>query len=251
MAFVAAVPYLIIVVAMGYTRQAVAIGFVFAGLARMQTRPSLLVFGFYIAAAVIFHKSAIVALPLIAFSFTRNRAVTIGVSALMGLALYYSFVEASVDQLVTSYEERNYDSEGALVRVFMNVVPGLTFLLMQTRFAFSEFDRVLWRNFSYAALASLALLFLVDSSTAVDRLALYLFPLQIAILSRLPSVLSSGPVPSGPAMLSVIAYAAAIQFVWFNYATHAVDWLPYEFLPLGETFSVADSSNRGKMLQMV
>jgi hypothetical protein len=176
-----------------------------------------------------------VVLPLIAFSFTRNRAVTIAISAVMGLALYYAFVEASIDDLVMSYEERDYDSEGALVRVLMNVVPGLAFLLMQKRFAFSDFDRVLWRNFSYAALASLALLFLVDSSTAVDRVALYLFPLQIAILARLPSALTNQVVPSAPAMLSVIMYSAAIQFVWLNYATHAAAWLPYGFIPFSQS----------------
>jgi hypothetical protein len=127
MAFVVAVPYLIIVVAMGYTRQAVAIGFIFAGLARLQARPSLFVFGFYIVAATLFHKSAIVALPLVAFSFTRNRAVTIIVSGAMGLALYYAFVEASLDRMVTQYEESDYDSEGALVRILLNIVPGVIF----------------------------------------------------------------------------------------------------------------------------
>lgn len=234
MAFLVAVPYLIIVVAMGYTRQAVAIGIVFAGVARIATRPSLLVFALYIAAAALFHKSAIIVLPLVAFSFTRNRIATVLTAAVFGLVLYYVFVDASIDRLVTNYEEEGYDSEGALVRVLLNVVPGLLFLAMQKKFAFSDFDRLLWRNFSYAALASLVLLFVVQSSTAVDRLALYLVPLQIAILSRLPSVLSKRAVPSGPAMLTVIGYAAAIQFVWLNYATHSEYWLPYRVVAFSE-----------------
>jgi hypothetical protein len=146
--------------------------------------------------------------------------------------LYYVFVEASIDRMVTNYEEQNYDSQGALVRVLMNIAPALIYLIMQRRFAFGEFDRVLWRNFSYAALASFILLFLVQSSTAVDRLALYLVPLQVAVLARFPSVLSKRLVPSGPAMLSVIAYAAAVQFVWLNYATHSDLWLPYRVVPL-------------------
>lgn len=232
MAFVVAVPYLIIVVAMGYTRQAVAIGLLLAGLARIQARPSLLVFGFFIAAAALFHKSAIIVLPLVAFSFTRNRIITIMISAILGFVLYYVFVEASLDRLVNNYETADYDSQGALVRVLLNIVPAAIFLFGQKRFSFSEFDRVLWRNFSYAALASLILLFMVESSTAVDRLALYLVPLQIAILSRLPSVLSKSAVPSGPAVLSVIGYAAAIQFVWLNYATHSTFWLPYRLILL-------------------
>lgn len=227
MAFVVAVPYLIIVVAMGYTRQAVAIGILLAGLAQLQARPSLLVFGFYIIAATLFHKSAIIVLPLVAFSFARNRSVTIFIAAILSVVLYYLFVEASIDRLVTNYETQDYDSQGATVRILLNIVPGLIFFVSQKRFSFSEFERVLWRNFSYAAVASFIFLFVVESSTAVDRLALYLVPLQIAILSRLPSVLSKSSVPSGPAVLSVIAYAAAIQFVWLNYATHSIYWLPY------------------------
>jgi hypothetical protein len=234
MAFVVAVPYLIIVVAMGYSRQAVAIGLILAGLARLQSRPSLLVFGLFIAAATLFHKSALVVLPLAAFSFTRNRIVTVLIAACLALVLYNAFVETSMDRLLTNYEQSDYDSQGAGIRVALNIVPGLIFLVMQKRFAFDDFNRSLWRNFALASIVSLAMLFAVQSSTAVDRLALYLIPLQIAIFARLPSAMSRQAVPSGPAVLSVIAYAAAIQFVWLTYATHSRYWLPYRAMPFVE-----------------
>jgi hypothetical protein len=88
----------------------------------------------------------------------------------------------------------------------------------------------LWRNFSYAAFVALAFLMLTASSTAVDRVSLFLIPLQLFMLARLPAAVSRGG-QDRLVKVAVIGYAAIIQFVWLNYATHAVYWLPYKFYP--------------------
>ena len=89
----------------------------------------------------------------------------------------------------------------------------------------------MWRNFSIAAFVSLLLLFYLESSTAVDRLALYLIPLQLVVLSGVPTAFGQRGRPNGQYVALVIAYSAMIQFVWLNYAAHAGDWLPYTFFP--------------------
>lgn len=70
-----AVPYLIIVVAMGYTRQAAAIGLVMWGLATFD-RGRVRQFAVAVLAAVTFHFTAIAMLPLGITSVTRNNLVT-------------------------------------------------------------------------------------------------------------------------------------------------------------------------------
>ena len=67
------------------------------------------------------------------------------------------------------------------------------------------------------------------SSTAVDRIALYMMPLQLIVLPRFVFLFQSRQV----GRLVVILYAAAIQFTWLNFATHAQYWVPYQFFPLG------------------
>lgn len=225
-----AVPYLIIVVAMGYTRQAVAIGFILAGLTDFDRKP-IYRFGFYLLAASVFHKSAIVVAPLIALTATRNRLVTGVILILSSVLVYYIFVRASVDLLVKNYVVAEYSSSGAAIRVGMNIPPALIFLIYQRRFGIGEQQRKVWRNF---ALASIVALFglLLTSTTAVDRLALYLIPLQMFVLGRLPSVFPINGRPNMQLVILILLYSAAIQFVWLNYADNVTAWVPYKLVPL-------------------
>lgn len=221
-----AIPYLIIVAAMGYTRQAVAIGFVLMALAEFDTI-SIPRFLFYIFLAASFHKTAVIVLPMAALTIARGRVLTSVALLLSTGLLYYIFVQSSVDKLMVNYEGYEYDSQGAGIRVAMNVVPAFIFLVFWKRFGFGERSLLLWRNFSLASFISVALLVLTSSSTAVDRMALYLIPLQLTVLGRLPWVLSANGAINRRIVVVLIFYSAAIQFVWLNFATHAQYWVPY------------------------
>ena len=86
----------------------------------------------------------------------------------------------------------------------------------------------MWTNLSLAALFCLALLAVSDASTAIDRLALYIIPLQIMVLSRVPTIFGRtvpGSAAEWPQPWSCIV--PLIAFVWLNYAQHASQWLPY------------------------
>lgn len=226
LAVLVAVPYLIIVVAMGYTRQGVSIGFILAALS-VAGKTSLLRLSLYILLAALFHKTAIIVLPLVALAATRNRIATFGLLGITGGLLYYLLLSESVENLITNYVEAGYSSQGAAIRVTMNLVPALLFLLFQRRFALSEDERKLWRNFSIGAVMALLMLVTTASSTAVDRLSLYLIPLQMFVLARLPESFPNKGRPNGQLLLAVIGYSALIQFVWLNYAEHAQYWIPY------------------------
>jgi hypothetical protein len=108
----------------------------------------------------------------------------------------------------------------------MNMVPAVVFLAFHKRLVLSEVERLLWRNFAMASLAAMvALVFL--PSTVVDRLALYLVPLQVFVLSRAPYGFGLQGRPNGQVMFAVLAYSAGVQTIWLVYATHAPYWLPY------------------------
>jgi hypothetical protein len=227
LALVVAIPYLVIVVAMGYTRQSVAIGITMAGLACLQRGGSVMKFAVYVAVAALFHKTAVVVLPLVVLAADRNRFLNLlgGLAAM--LLLYDLLLADSVDQFVSNYIDAEYNSQGAAIRVVMSLVPATIFLLARRKFQYLTFDDRLWRNYSLAAWLFLVLLLVLPSSTAVDRLALYVIPLQLAILSRTPRAFDS----PGAVRLAVMAYSAAVLFVWLNFAKHAHAWLPYQFYP--------------------
>jgi hypothetical protein len=233
LAVVVAIPYLVIVVAMGYSRQGVAIGIILAGLANLD-RSTVARFAIYIVFAAAFHKSAVIVLPLVALAAARQRIVIAGLLGLTAILLYYLFVQSSVDRMLVNYVEAEYSSQGAAIRVAMNMPPAVLFLLNQHRFGFSPQQQKLWRNFALGALGAFVMLTLTSATAAVDRIALYLIPLQLTVLAALPTAFPSGGKPNGQLALGVIIYSAFIQFVWLNYATHAEYWLPYQFYPVIE-----------------
>lgn len=232
-ALVLAVPYLVIVVAMGYTRQSIAIGIIMAGLAMLLRGGGLGRYLLYVIVAAMFHRSAVLAFALVLMARTAHPAARLLAGVAIGYALYASFIASSIDHYVRSYLDARYESQGASIRVLMSLVPGVLLLATQRRLFPDPHERSLWRAFAIASVAAALLLFVLPSTTAVDRLALYLLPLQLAVFSSLPRLAGEG---RGQALrLQVVAYAAAIQFVWLNFAVHAQYWLPYQAaLPWGE-----------------
>jgi hypothetical protein len=231
LAVLVAIPYLTIVVAMGYSRQGVAIGILMLGLASLSRTGSLVRFGVYVLLATLFHKTALIAFPLAALAGSRSRILNVLLAAILTYFLYSTFLATSIDKFVRDYIQAEYSSQGAAIRVVMSLVPALLFLLTPRSFGFNEIEMKVWRNFSFAALGFLILLFVLTSSTAVDRMALYITPLQIVVLSRVPQL----KVGSRLGTFLIIIYSLLVQFVWLNYAEHAGDWLPYQFYPFGHT----------------
>lgn len=229
LAMVVAIPYLVVVVGMGYSRQAIAIGILMAGLASVDRGGSnLLRFAIYVAVAALFHRTSVVAFPLVAFATQRNTLVNGLIALALAVLLYDLFLQDAMEQFVRHYIEAEYRAQGAAVRVLMNVVPASLFLLFRRRLDFAPRQFGIWRNFSFAAVALFILLLVVPGSAAVDRIALYIIPLQIAVLSRMPGTVMS----NGTGRVVVSIYSALVLFVWLNFAAHAEYWIPYRFYPL-------------------
>lgn len=228
LALLVAVPYMLIVVGMGYSRQAAALGFALAALVALGNR-HIWVFVTWIAIGALFHKSAVLLLPIAALASSRNRVRSFLLVGLTSWLLYYLLVADASEALWENYVVSGYQSEGGLVRVVMNVVPALLMLAWGRKLVPDPDERRLWRLVALMAIACLPLVSL--ASTAVDRVALYLIPLQLFVFSRLPGLMP--PRSGGRAFLvfAIVAYYALVQWVWLRYATHAEYWLPYRMAP--------------------
>lgn len=229
LALLVAVPYMLVVVGMGYTRQSAALGFAMLGLAALahgRTRA----FVMWVAIGALFHKSAVLLLPIAALAATRNRLMTWTLVGVISLLLYYLLVAASEDTLIKTYIDRDYQSAGGLIRVLMNVVPAAFLLLFARRLVPDPQERRLWVIMALLAFVCLPLVPL--ASTAVDRVALYLIPLQLFVFSRLPSL--AGSVQGRTLIVvGVAAFYAVVEFVWLHYGVFSSCWAPYHFMPLG------------------
>lgn len=227
LALLVSVPYLVIVVGMGYTRQAVALGFVLLGLAALAGGRSRR-FAAWVLIGAAFHKSAILMLPVAALAASEKRLwslLWVGVISLLG---GYLFLFDSVDTLWTNYVETDYQSQGGLIRVLMNAVPACLFLALHPWFGLNIVQRRLWWWISVFALVCIPLVLI--SSTATDRVALYLIPLQLFVFSRL-HLITNDTLFRAYIVMGVIAYYTAVQAVWLFFASHAFAWLPYQMYP--------------------
>jgi hypothetical protein len=227
LAMLVAVPYMIIVVAMGYSRQGVALGILMAGLAKLMRGGSALSFVPYVAAAALFHKTAIVVLPLGIIGVYSQRVIPILFAVGFGYLIYSFLLQGSLGELIQSYVGARYSSQGAITRVLMTTSAAALFYIFRTRLNFNQVEERIWRNFSLASFAMMAALFIVPSSTVIDRLALYLLPLQVAVIGRIPLVTDEEFF--GRAV--VIAFSGAVLFVWLMYADNSSYWIPYQFYP--------------------
>lgn len=231
LAVAVAVPYLVIVTAMATTRQATAIGFVFLALVSFK-RENVTGFFLWTLAGAAFHSSAILVIPFAGLSLTQNRfqsAVLLLITAVGGYLLLGSTFETYSRDYLGRY---TLTSSGTAYRIVMNVIPAIFYLALSKRLPFADRERTLWRNFSLLAVASVPLLFIIQSTTALDRLLLYAFPLQIMMLAWLPYMFR-GRVQQTGVILTILLYLALQQYVFFNYAANAYAYIPYRSVLFG------------------
>jgi hypothetical protein len=230
LALTVAVPYLITVVAMGYTRQGVAIGLAMLAIVSLG-KGSAVRFVFWVALAATFHKSAVILVPLAILANTKRRLITLLWVGITAFVLFALLLREALDNLISGYIGDEYQSSGAAIRVAMNAVPALLFLLFRNRFQLTKEQRSFWTWMALSALLLVLALNISPSSTAVDRVALYWIPLQLFVLSRMPNVLGSQFGKNGFLVNVVVLYSASVLFVWLFYGVHSVYWIPYQFYP--------------------
>lgn len=226
-ALTVAVPYILMVVSMGYVRQSAALGLVCWALLAVQDRQQWRFLLFAVLAAT-FHKSAVVVLPLFLFTLPRIKLRHWIMLGFMISVVFGILVLETLEAQWYSYVEKEKESSGALIRVAMNLPPALLLLLWKRKLGLDGENERHWYWFAWI---SLLCLFIVSyASTAVDRLALYLLPLQMVVYARAYKLFNT-PVVRSAVSVAVILLYAVVMFVWLTYAKHAEDWLPYQFYP--------------------
>ena len=151
-ALLIAFPYLIMVVAMGYSRQGVAIGFIMVFFALLYQR-KLLKSLVFLLLATLFHKTAIVS---IIFLFLNRRFInfkTIGISIpffVLGLYILLPRLEG----FYINYFLEQMQSSGAVIRILINITASIVLIIFTKRYKniFGENDFEFWKPFIYISI---------------------------------------------------------------------------------------------------
>ena len=123
----AAVPYMMIVVAMGYSRQGMALGLFMWAITYLRNG-KLKTYVVLILIAILFHKSAIILLPLGMLIYGKGMILRLLMIIPLIIGVWELFVSDSQSSLLYNYIERDMQSSGAKIRVFMNFIPSLILL---------------------------------------------------------------------------------------------------------------------------
>ena len=230
LALTVAIPYLVIVVAMGYSRQGAALGMVLVALTVLGRGKYI---GFICAVIIgaTLHKSAIILLPIAALAATKNRIFIFFWIMIFGAISYGLFLEDAAENYYKSYLkdiQPENTSDGAYIRTIMNIIPAAILLFFRNKCQLPPQEKQLWMIFSVLAVMSMIVLIITSATTAVDRIGLYILPLQLFVFSYLPDIFGNHGSLSQWIRLGIIIYYSMIMFVWLNYATYAHFWLPYD-----------------------
>lgn len=228
LALAVAIPYLVVVVSMGYSRQAVALGVSMIGLVSL-SRGRVGEFIFLTLISTLFHKSGIIMLPIAALAASKNKFLSLGLIAIIFAYIYYSFLVEPFELLYKNYiANQDAQSQGAFIRLLMCVFPAMIYLIWPHRFPFKPKERELYK---LMCLISLGLFFILiinpNISSAIDRVALYMLPIQLVIFSHVPDMLNDKKITTQLLTLLIIFYYFCVLFIWLNFAVNAQDWIPY------------------------
>jgi len=221
------VGFLVIVVSMGYTRQAVAIGFLLWGLVDLMNGKTK---SFYISILLgtLFHKTVLI---MILFGYFYKHKVSlvniIFVSVIISAIAYFVFFNRVEHMYYYYIETKFHDSKGAFVRVFISFISVLIFFAYREKFREKFNDERLWYLFSLGIVALLPLSYFY--STFSDRVAIYLLPIQMVVLSRVP-VLINSVYNRTIFVVAVIFSYISFLFAWLVFGKHSDKWLPYDNL---------------------
>ncbi|PLK27155.1 EpsG family protein [Novosphingobium sp. TH158] len=222
-----AVPYLLIVVGMGYVRQGAAIGMMLMALASLDNSRTLKTIAL-MAIGTLFHSSASLLFPMFGWALVRRNKLLAVASMVVGAALFAAFFLPQLDKLELGYLEQEYDSGGAATRILMSLLPSMLVLARWRHFGASARVRSVWIAIALANFAALGALAVSSSSTAVDRIALYFSVIQIAAFGEIRALAGVSDSMATGVRIALVGLAAMIQAVFLIFATHAYLWVPYQ-----------------------
>lgn len=226
-----AFPYLIIVVGMNYINQSAAIGAECIALVYFIEKNYKLFYLFLIV-AILFHYSAfyLCIFPILESIFNYKKKSAYIVLTLIIGSVYFAINSFFLNLFKGNYVyyfERNFNSTGALLKIFIIVLFGIGYLLIRDKFDEISQERKLLDALTLNSFVLLVFYFIVPSSAVVYRLSLYLYPLQIIVGSSIAKARLFDLSVQNWKTIFVVFYFMLL-FVWLNYSYHAVDWLPYK-----------------------
>ena len=233
--YVIAFPYLITVVGMGYSRQAVVIGFSLwcFDIWRKNNKFSTLKILILASIAITFHKTGLLILFLVLINsdgpYFRFKNLLFCIP--LALGFFYYLISVNLGATLSYYFAQSNIIKtgqavayGAQARAFLNIPATILFFYFYKDFRVFG-DRRLW-----TIIAIVSVIFFIVApfyTTIIDRLALFLISFQMLVYSRLTIIIKNNFYRFA-LIYSVCGFYILIFTVWLFYSLSSYMWIPYK-----------------------
>ena len=227
-----AYPYLIIIVFMGFSRQSLALSFIFLTLISANKGNYKLVL-LYSILGILFHKSSLLYFLIILISSDKIIGILFKnfiLVTFIAFITFYSFSDMSNMIGVYLIKPEAFFSSGAFPRYLLTFIAAVIFLLNRKKFNFSNFE------YRFCLFNSILVLFLslllIKYSTFVDRVLIYFIPFQILIFVNVAYISKYKRIKNF-INYSVLLLFMAYFFVHTNFSNNFHRWGPYNSILFG------------------
>lgn len=223
--FLSAMPYLLIVVGMGYTRQSAAIGLVCIAIYfSFKERRKLSLF--FAILSLFYHKSAAIGIAPLLLVYSKKKWKAILLITISSPVLIILILLQELERVQQQFFEISLSSAGAFIRVIQIFLCGIWYLVFLRKREL-EGRRSLLTTLSVFSILFMIGLAITPSTTVIDRLALYLLPFQCYVLAKMPEGFLKGGNRT-LAYIAAITINLAIFGVWMTTADQLDYWIPYQ-----------------------
>ena len=230
--FLIAFPFLIIVVGMGYHRQAAAFGFIIFALDQLNKNKSINFF-ILIFLAVLFHKSALIFIFFILINIKHKIIIFL---FFLTLSIFiYNYLYTDISRLFDLYlgKFQHLESGGADIRYIFNFIPAIIFLCYSDILSNNRVEKRIYIIKSVVILLFLPVLFY--SSTTADRMLVYFSTIQLLVYPRINRIFNDNKfsiVYTKYIHIFIIICYFVFLYTWFAYSSFKDIWIPYQFFYL-------------------
>ena len=226
-------PILIIIVGLGYTRQACAIGFELFALISLE-RNNFYKSIMFLSIGSLFHISLLPFLLLLIKKPDKNSFKIGGVVIFLiiltfGILIYFTKFNQAFETYYISYILRNYSSAGVIYRLLPSMIAAIVLIYKRSKFKylFKESTNIYFKM-SYLTILFMIIVFLFPKNTTIiDRFGLYLTPLPIYVFTKSIRYDFFEIKKININLILVITYFF-YTFFWLQFAIHSQWFVPYK-----------------------
>lgn len=235
---IVAIPYLIIVVSTGYVRQASALAFFLISIDYL-IKKKYFIYGVLIITGSLFHKTLFVLLILIPIMQHQLNIGIINIKRIkinyiilfvslfiISIIFYNYFLKFQFSFIIRNYigVDQHFTSSGAIYRTIVFIIASILCIFFRNNLTNNKEEKKLYLYMSILVIALTPFVF--QYSSAVDRILIYLYPLQLFIFSRVHHIFNDYHHRIFYNII-IIIMSFSLFFFWAYFAKFSKHWIPY------------------------